>query len=341
MKRSDFFYELPPDLIARFPAPRREESRLLVVHRREGTLAHYRFSDLPDLLHPEEFLGINQTRVAPARLLGQVDGRRAEALMVGRPDQGLVTALCQPARHFRVGARFSLDGGPVGEVVALGERGRRVMRFDCPGDELYRAGYAPLPPYLKRKGEEARRFRADDLTRYQTVFAAEQGHSVAAPTAGLHFSDEMLAGLEARQGVERITLEVGTATFQPIDVDDLSEHRMGVERVWMEPDVLASIEKRKGEGRHLLAVGTTSVRSLESQALLAEHACPFETALFIQPGFTFRKVDHLLTNLHLPESSLLVLVAAFMGMELMREAYRVAVAERYRFFSYGDAMLIL
>ena len=340
MKLADFDFALPQELIARYPAERRDGSRLLRLDRAKGTVAHHRFAELPQLLADGDFLVMNNTRVVPARLLGEVDGHAAEMLVVRELGGNLVEVLCQPAARFTPGAVFSVAGGGRGEVLAGGERGRRVLRLDRDCEHMFRQGFAPLPPYIKRKASEAMVRRAFDLERYQTVYAKEPG-SIAAPTAGLHFTAELLAAVRATHALLEITLEVGEATFQKIEVEDIGSHRMGSERIHVPPETARAMAALKEAGGSLLAVGTTSVRSLESYALLPAPRTEFVSDIFIYPGFRFRLVDKLLTNFHLPKSSLFILASAFAGMELLQEAYKQAIAEKYRFFSYGDAMLIV
>ncbi len=342
MKLSEFDFALPPELIARYPAERRDGSRLLRFERASGRLSHHRFAELPDLLAPGDFLVLNDSRVIPARLLGEIDGRPAEMLVVRDLGAGSLEALCRPAARFRPGAAFAAAGGPRGVVTDACGRGRRRLRFDRDCARVLDHGFAPLPPYIKRRAEEAARKRSFDLERYQTVYAGRPG-SIAAPTAGLHFTPEVLERLGRGHELLRLTLEVGEATFQAIAVDEIGEHRMGRERVRVPAATARRIAELKGEGRALLAVGTTSVRSLETYARLGADASreEFDSELFITPGFRFRLVDKLLTNFHLPKSSLFILACAFAGLEPLREAYRAAIAEKYRFFSYGDAMLII
>jgi S-adenosylmethionine:tRNA ribosyltransferase-isomerase len=340
MKLSEFDFALPMELIARFPAERRDGSRLLRLERLSGAVTHHRFHDLPDLLTEEDFLVMNDTRVVAARLLGQVGGRAAEMLVLRDLGAGKLEVLCQPASRFKPGAVFVMEEGPRGEVLSAGERGRRLLRFDQEYEKVLEHGYAPLPPYIKRRGGEASRCRGIDLERYQTVYAKRPG-SIAAPTAGLHFTPEVLERLRREHPVLEITLAVGEATFQKIEGEDIDRHRMGSEWIRVDRATGRRIAELKGEGRRLMAVGTTSVRSLESYALLPEPLEVFSSDLFIRPGFRFRLVDKLLTNFHLPRSSLFILAAAFAGLEPLREAYRRAIAEKYRFFSYGDAMLIV
>lgn len=342
MKLSDFDFELPPELIARLPAERRDASRLLRLERASGAVSHHRFADLPDLLAEGDFLVLNDSRVLPARLLGQVNGRAAEMLVVRDLGEGRLEALCRPASRFVPGAVFVADGGPRAEVLEAGGRGRRRLRFDREYARVLEHGYAPLPPYIKRRAAEAASRREFDRERYQTVYAREPG-SIAAPTAGLHFTPEVLERLRRRHELLAVTLAVGEATFQGIESEDLERHRMGSERVRVPAATARRIQELKAAGGRLLAVGTTAVRSLETFARLDAEAPPeeFSSELFIRPGFEFRLVDKLLTNFHLPRSSLFILAGAFAGPETIKEAYRVAIAEKYRFFSYGDAMLIV
>lgn len=341
MKLSDFDFHLPPGLIARFPAGRRDEARLLCLRRADGRVSHHRFAELPGLLAAGDFLVMNNSRVVPARLLGRIDGRAAEMLVVRDLGGGRVEALCRPAARFRTGAEFVADGGARGVVIEAGDRGRRRLRFDSDCGRVLEHGYAPLPPYIKRRAGEAAARRRFDLERYQTVYARDPG-SIAAPTAGLHFTPRILERLRRDHEVLELTLDVGEATFQAITAVEIEEHRMGRERIRIPHATARRIAELKGEGRSLLAVGTTSVRSLETYARL-DPAAPreeFVSEIFITPGFRFRLVDKLLTNFHLPKSTLFILASAFAGSEVLKEAYRIAIAEKYRFFSYGDAMLI-
>ena len=265
MKLSDFDFQLPQELIARFPAERRDASRLMMVDRGCGEIRHCRFSDFPDMLHDNDFLVMNNSRVRPARLFGRINGKAAEMLVVKNLGSKKLEVLCRPAAHFRMGAVFAGDDGLRAEVLAAGARGRRVLRFDREYEQVLASGYAPLPPYIKRKASEAGLYRDFDLQRYQTVYARNPG-SIAAPTAGLHFSSELLAALRAAHPLLEITLDVGEATFQKIEVEDIAGHRMGSEKIHIDSTTARRITELKGEGRKLLAVGTTSVRSLESFA---------------------------------------------------------------------------
>ncbi len=332
---SDFDYDLPQDLIAQTPAAERDLSRLLNLHP-DGTRSHHIFRNLPGLLEPGDLLVLNDTRVFPARLEGtRAGGGRCELLLLDRLDSTRWRVLAKPARRVRAGARLSFGGGKLeAEVDSLEEEGKRIVAFRFEGDWdalLEELGTTPLPPYITSADEEAATRR-----RYQTVYAHPTG-SVAAPTAGLHFTEAMFEALRDR-GVEVafLTLHVGHATFQPIREEEIERHRMGVERYLVPEETKEKIRRAK----RVLAVGTTTVRALESAALAGFPSGFQETDLFITPGFEFRVVQGLLTNFHLPKSSLLILVSAFAGRERVLDAYREAVKERYRFYSFGDAMLV-
>src|ERR687888_1137862 len=314
MKAADLDYELPRELIAQRPAAQRDRSRLLVYDRSTGAVRHRRFDELPEELSPETLTVVNDTRVLPARLrLERPGGGEAEVLLLERLGQnGLWEGLARPSRKLRAGQRL----GPVELVEPLGE-GRWRLRLE--GEP---AGESPLPPYITEP--------LADPERYQTVYADEPG-SAAAPTAGLHFTPELLTRLD----VERVTLHVGLDTFRPVTEDDLTQHELHGERYSVAPEAWARIRT----AARVLAVGTTTVRVLES--LARGGPLTGRTELFIRPGFEFRRVDSLLTNFHLPRSTLLALVMAFAGVEETRELYRLAIAERYRFYSFGDAMLVL
>jgi S-adenosylmethionine:tRNA ribosyltransferase-isomerase len=309
MKSSELDYDLPPELIAQHPTARRDDARLLVWDRASRGARHGKVADLAGLLG-DALVVVNDTRVVSARIA--IDEPRGEVLLVEALGDGLWEALARPTRRLRAGRRY----GPVELIEHLGE-GRWHVRLD--GEP---AGAVPLPPYITEP--------LADPERYQTVYAQEAG-SAAAPTAGLHFTPELLAGLE----VERVTLHVGLDTFRPLAVDDLAEHRMHGERYSVSDAAWARIEAAP----RVVAVGTTTVRVLET--LARGGPLSGRTDLFITPGFEFRRVDALLTNFHLPRSTLLALVMAFAGVEETRELYRLAIAERYRFYSFGDAMLVL
>jgi S-adenosylmethionine:tRNA ribosyltransferase-isomerase len=352
---SDFDYHLPNELIAQEPAPRRDESRLLVVDRARDRLADAVFAQLPEFLRPGDLLVLNNTRVFPARLIGrrvrttargeQILGGRVEVFLVRRLEPLVWEALVRPGKSLLPGAQVEFARGRLAaEVVEWHEFGRRIIRFHSEGgfDEIVdRIGRTPLPPYIKRDEEDRL-----DAERYQTVFARERG-AVAAPTAGLHFTERLLEELRAG-GVEtaEITLHVGYGTFQPVRVERVEDHRVEPEFYSISDRAATSINRALGEGRRVIAVGTTTTRALETAALQADHkiaatAQPVVTGLFIYPGFEFKVLGGLLTNFHLPRSSLLMLVCAFGGREFIMNAYRHAVERRYRFYSYGDAMLIL
>jgi len=339
---SDFDYALPEELIAQEPVTPRDASRLLLLPAR-GEPRHHRFAELPDLLAPGDLLVLNDTRVIPARLLGRKEsGGRAEILLC-EPLQGGMgrawRAMGQASKPIRPGAVLAFDGLSARVDAALGE-GFYDVTLDREGPELEaalaRAGQVPLPPYIRREAT------ARDAERYQTIWAREPG-SAAAPTAGLHFTGPVLEALE-RIGVERaaLTLHVGPGTFLPVRGDDLEDHRMHGERYRVPAEAAAAWARCRERGGRVVAVGTTTVRTLESAFRDgAVRAGEGRTELFIRPGHAFRTVDALVTNFHLPRSTLLVLVCAFAGRERVLGAYREAVARRYRFFSYGDAMLIL
>jgi S-adenosylmethionine:tRNA ribosyltransferase-isomerase len=339
-------YDLPPELIAQEPAQRRDEARLLLLHRGGAVHGHALFRDLPELLAPGDLLVLNDTRVLPARLLGHraATGGRWEGLFLSERSDGVWELLCRTRGHLHPGDVI-LVGQPTDELhLTYLERssadGTSLFRPEPSGTPetlLARFGQVPLPPYIRRG-----RAVAADRERYQTVYARPSG-SVAAPTAGLHFTPELFESL-ARRGIERafVTLHVGVGTFRPIQVEDVSRHQVHEEWCEVPAATVAAIAACKERGGQVIAVGTTSTRSLETAALdgtLRPWRGP--TTLTIRPPFAFRVIDGLLTNFHLPRSSLLLLVAAFTGLESMRAAYRVAVERSYRFYSYGDAMLIL
>ncbi len=350
---SEFDFELPPELVAQEAPSARGTSRLLRMHRENGVLAHHAMRNLPSLLEPGDLLVVNNTRVFPARLLGRRDpsGGAVECLLVARvapPDADgaeLWEALVYPGQKLRPGARVMFDGAATihGEILERRPFGRRLVRLWTPdGSPLESAvdavGHVPLPPYIKRDD------RGDDRERYQTVFAQARG-SIAAPTAGLHFTPELLAEVKAR-GVEcaELTLHVGYGTFQPIRVDVVEAHQMEAEPFDISEQTASAVNAALDEGRRVVAVGTTTTRTLESVARAnGGRVVPGRgtSNLFIYPGFEFRVLGGLVTNFHLPQSSLLMLVSAFGGRDQVLNAYRTAVSERYRFYSYGDAMLIL
>jgi S-adenosylmethionine:tRNA ribosyltransferase-isomerase len=340
---SEFDYDLPPELIAQRPLPRRDDSRMMVVERKTGRIDHGLFREFADHLDPGGLLVLNDTKVIPARAFGERGGAKVEFLFVRELEPGLWEVMCRPARRIRLGDLIGFAPGFEARVEDIGAEGRRVLRFGNADvrAELGKVGYAPLPPYIKRARED-RTSRPQDLDRYQTVFARKEG-AVAAPTAGLHFTKEALQQLKTKGiGIRRVTLDVGLATFQPVRAESVLEHRMLEERYSVAPAAARDINTAMAEGRPITAVGTTVVRTLESAWQDGKvRSGRRATSLFIYPGFEFHAVGRLLTNFHLPASTLLMLVSAFAGYELTMTAYRVAVRERYRFFSYGDCMLIL
>jgi S-adenosylmethionine:tRNA ribosyltransferase-isomerase len=336
MRRSDFAYDLPEELIAQEPLAERSASRLLRVDGAIGAWSDHAFRDLPGLLNPGDLLVFNDTRVIPARIFGRKDtGGRVEVLIERAAGERTALAQVRASKTPRPGTRIQLEGGAAAEVT--GREGDLFrLALDQPVFAVLEAhGHMPLPPYIRRSDGPA------DRERYQTIFAREPG-AVAAPTAGLHFDPPMMARLEER-GIRtaRVTLHVGAGTFQPVREDDLSRHTMHAERARVDASVCAAVREAKAGGGRVVAVGTTVVRSLESAAAGGElEPWEGETRLFIRPGYRFRAVDALITNFHLPESTLLMLVSAFAGTGTVLSAYRHAVDRRYRFFSYGDAMLV-
>jgi len=320
----DYDFALPDELIAQRPAPQRADARMMVLERTRGTIAHRRFTDLPEFVRQGDLLVLNDTRVLPARRFS--DDGAIEFLFLEQLDAQSWKCLVKPGRKMRLGAKVLLDGA-TGQVEKIDDEGERVVRFDRAIDP-YSGGQIPLPPYLDRAAD------ADDALRYQTVFAKEPG-AVAAPTAGLHFTSEILAGLPHTF----VTLHVGTGTFRPVQSETIAGHRMHAERFTITSEAATAIN----EAERILAVGTTSVRVLEAAVRQDGRfvARAGATDIFVHPPYTFRAVDRLLTNFHLPRSTLLMLVAAFAGREFVLRAYAEAVRERYRFYSYGDCMLIL
>lgn len=326
MQTSDFDYELPDELIAQHPPERRGDSRMMVLDRAAGTIAHRRFADLPEFMTPDDLLVLNDTKVVAARFFS--DDGRCEILRVEALDERTWKCLVRPGKRFRPGATVAI-AGCTGTVLSVCEEGgERIIRFDRVPDEDTH-GHLALPPYIRRPDAAA------DRDRYQTVYARESG-AIAAPTAGLHFSPEMLAPLPH----VFVTLHVGIGTFRPVSSENLAEHRMHSERYELRPGTVAAI----GASRRTIAVGTTVVRVLETCARDGGGSLKpgsGETDIFIHPPYRFQAVDALLTNFHLPKSTLVMLVSAFAGREFVLEAYREAVRERYRFFSYGDCMLLI
>ncbi len=344
LKTSDFYYELPPELIAQTPAERRDGSRLLVLDRNSGERRHRVFSDIIDELRPEDMLVVNSSKVIAARLLGVTEktGASIELLLLKMNPDGTWETLVRPGKRARVGDRFIFGGGilsaEVGEIVEGGNRIVRLSYDTAVFDSIYAVldaiGEMPLPPYITA--------RTASRDRYQTVYAKEEG-SAAAPTAGLHFTPELLEAIRSRGvGYGEVTLHIGLGTFRPVKVERIEDHLMHTEHFHISEEVAAEINARRAAGGRIIAVGTTSCRVLESVSDESGRvrAASGDTGIFIYPGYRFKAVDALITNFHLPESTLLMLVSALAGKELMMDTYRMAVEERYRFFSFGDAMLI-
>lgn len=343
MKTADFSFDLPAGLIAQTPAEPRTASRLLALSRSTGRIDDLTFTDLLTLTRPGDLLVVNDTRVIPARLLGRKpSGGAAEVLLLRREGAGVWEALVRASKRTKVGTSIEFGGGEaVAEVIEIRGEGKFLVKLDGSGDPdalVEKLGRMPLPPYI-RKGEAAE----EDRRWYQTVYAhPEKSGSAAAPTAGLHFSEELLAALAAR-GVLRtaVTLHVGLGTFLPVRAENLADHVMHSERYEITEETAQLVNLAKAEGRRVIAVGTTATRTLETAGKTGTlMAGAGETSLFITPGYEFRMVDGLLTNFHLPESTLLMLVSAFGGFDNAMNAYRHAVGEGYRFYSYGDAMFV-
>lgn len=338
MKKSDFNYHLPPELIAQSPLPERSDSRLLHLNKTTGRLRDEKFSSLIDLIEAGDLLVFNDTKVIPARLFGvKATGGKVEILIERVLDDHHAIAHIRASKTPKQNAMISLDKGFKCTVLEKPDDLYRIHFFgaDSIATILEQIGHIPLPPYIERQDDES------DASRYQSIFAKHAG-AVAAPTASLHFDQAILDGLQAK-GVKFafVTLHVGSGTFQPVRTDDLSRHRMHKEYFKVSQDTVNAIHDAKSKGRRVIAVGTTAVRSLESaSATDALTACTGDTRLFITPGYQFKAVDAVITNFHLPESTLLMLVSAFAGYENTMAAYRHAIDRGYRFFSYGDAMFI-
>lgn len=355
IRASDFDYVLPPELVARHPSARRDASRLLVMSRDGDTpIRHRHFHDLPEFLRRGDLLVINDTRVIPARLMARRSGTggAVEIFLIEEKEPGLWLAMVRPGRKIMTGERLVIAPREFeAEVISFAGQGERIIRFHTSlefSEALRRYGHTPLPPYILKARKEAHEDSdvldsEQDRERYQTIYARE-GASVAAPTAGLHFTEELLRQCkEAGVGLARVELDVGAGTFLPVKTEDVSAHPMHFERYKIGEEAVTLIQSTREHGGRVIAVGTTVVRVLETVATHPEglRACEGSTDLFILPGFPFRMVDGLITNFHLPRSTLLMLVSAFAGRENVLAAYDEAVREQYRFYSYGDAMLIL
>lgn len=341
MKRQDFYYELPEELIAQDPLEDRSSSRLLVLNKQSGAVSHHTFREITDYLKEGDCLVINDTKVIPARLIGSKVGTDAkiEVLLLKRKENNIWETLVKPGKKAKVGAKISFgDGLLIGEVVDIVEEGNRLIQFTYDGifeEILDQLGQMPLPPYITHQLE--------DKNRYQTVYATHTG-SAAAPTAGLHFTPELLRQVE-EMGVDiaRVTLHVGLGTFRPVKVDEITDHHMHSEFFQIDEEAAEKINRAKERGGRVICVGTTSCRTVESAADENGHleAKSGWTEIFIYPGYQFKVLDGLITNFHLPESTLIMLVSALAGREPVLAAYEEAVQQRYRFFSFGDAMMIV
>lgn len=336
MNKSDFYYDLPRELIAQTPIEPRDSSRLLVYDRKTDTVMHRHFFDLTELLRPDDVLVINNTKVLPARVVGTKNdtGAKISFLLHKRVDRDTWETLCRPAKRAKTGAKLTFAPDLTGEIIAEGEAGARTLKFCYDGvfeEILNRIGEVPLPHYIHEQLES--------INRYQTVYAQNTGSS-AAPTAGLHFTERLIAELK-QKGVEfvEVLLHVGLGTFLPVKSEDIHDHKMHSEYYCITPEAAEKINSARKNGRRIIAVGTTSVRVLESSSTDdgIVHAGHGDTDIFIYPPYKFKAVDGLITNFHLPESTLIMLVSAFLGREKTLEIYKTAVDEGYRFFSFGDA----
>ena len=342
---SDFFYELPPELIAQHPMQKRDGSRLMVIDRETGEISHKHFYDIIDYLDPKDVLVINDSKVIPARLYGHVEGRedaKIELLLLRSHSLDVWETLVKPGKRAKIGSRLVFGDGMLhGEIVGMADEGNRLIKFDYDRTKyqtvyeiLHVIGLMPLPPYITET--------LKDNDRYQTVYAREEG-SAAAPTAGLHFTQELLEKIKAKGvAVAPVMLHVGLGTFRPVKAEKISEHIMHTEYFSVPEESARIINERKAAGGRIICVGTTSCRTIESVADENGHipAISGDTGIFIFPGYRFKAVDALITNFHLPESTLLMLISAFYGREEILSAYNIAVKDKYRFFSFGDACYI-
>ena len=340
MKTSDFYYDLPEELIAQTPVEPRNSSRLMVLPRNGGKIEHKHFYDLPEFLKPGDCLVLNNTRVLPARLYGTREdtGAVVEFVLLRQHGNKLWECLAGPGKKAKTGYKFRFSDKLTATVTDVLEDGNRMIEFACEGDffaVLDEVGQMPLPPYIKEK--------LKDKERYQTVYSKDAG-SAAAPTAGLHFTKEMLESIKAMGvNIAYVTLHVGLGTFRPVKVEDVTQHKMHTEHYYIPEEAAKTINETRKNGGRVICVGTTSCRTVESCAKKYGEIkeCSGDTDIFIYPGFEFKCMDGLITNFHLPESTLIMLVSAFAGYDNVMNAYNTAVKERYRFFSFGDAMLIL
>lgn len=341
MKTSDFYYDLPQELIAQTPLEPRDSSRLMNIDRSSGTIDHRYFYELADLLQPGDLLVVNDSRVIPARLYGRKEdtGANIEFLLLEQKENDLWEIICKPARKAKIGTHFIFGEGLLrAEVTEILEEGKRLVRFSHEGNIftiLDQIGQMPLPHYITAE--------LKDNERYQTVYSHELG-SAAAPTAGLHFTEELMERLK-KKGIHfaTVTLHVGLGTFRPVKAENITDHKMHSEHYHVSQETAEQIKQAKQNGNRVIAVGTTSCRTLESMYTLYNDAvaCDGYTDIFIYPGYKFKVLDGLITNFHLPESTLIMLVSAFLGYDKTMNAYKAAVEHQYRFFSFGDAMLIL
>ena len=347
MNINDFDYELPKELIAQTPAEKRDCSRLMVVDRATGKVEHKHFYDIINYLNPGDLMVLNNSKVLPARLFGEKEGTGAkvEFLLIKRIEGDRWETMVRPGRRLKPGDSVMFCQSPLlrADIVDYGDDGTRIVEFEYEGifmERLEEVGSMPLPPYIERSSEE------DDKDRYQTVYCREEG-SVAAPTAGLHFTEELLEKAK-NKGVELVyvTLHVGIGTFRPVKCENIEEHSMHFEEYEISEESAAAVNRAKREGRRIISVGTTSTRTLESAAYTDENGCHQiksghdSTGIFIYPGYEFKIVDSLITNFHLPKSTLLMLISALYDREKILQVYDEAIREKYRFFSYGDAMFI-
>lgn len=342
MQKQDFYYDLPKERIAQTPIEPRDHSKMMVLHRDTDEIEHKHFYDILDYLNENDCLILNDTRVLPARLYGEKEetGARVEFLLLNQKENDVWEVITGPGRRAKVGAKFSFGGGILkAEVLEVLENGNRLARFFYDGDSIFpvleKVGEMPLPHYITEKLE--------DGERYQTVYSKELG-SAAAPTAGLHFTPEILEKIQ-KKGVKIgfVTLHVGIGTFRPVKADNIEDHKMHAEHYHLSEETAALIRETKKNGGRVIAVGTTSCRTLESVATFHGEICAADgwTNIFIYPGYKFKCIDALLTNFHLPESTLIMLVSAFYDREKVLQAYKEAVEKEYRFFSFGDSMLLL
>lgn len=343
LRKEDFYYDLPQTQIAQHPAVPRDAARLMVIDRASGEIAHKHFYDILDYIRPEDVLVVNDSRVIPARLYGTDTDKKdrvVEFLLLRRRGDRMWETLVRPGKKAKIGKRFVFGNGMLtGEITDIVEEGNRIVTFSVGGAEIFacldKIGSMPLPPYITEKPED------DSL--YQTVYAREAG-SAAAPTAGLHFTEELLDRIRAKgTAVVPVMLHVGLGTFRPVKESRVGDHKMHSEYFSVSREAAEEINRRRAAGGRVIAVGTTSCRALESASDDAGvlHPMADDTGIFIYPGYTFKMTDALITNFHLPESTLLMLVSALWSRENMMDAYRLAVREQYRFFSFGDAMLIV